>query len=128
MTGKRKGAGGKLFEGKDEKETLSKLKEAFSIGAGDEEAALYAEISVEALSRYQKRHPGFCREKAMLRKKPTLKARQTVVRNLEDKGLAFKYLVLSAQEQSLRSRGSEEMQDEPGRKPSRKKLNKFSKN
>lgn len=92
INGKRNGSGGKIFDGKNKKSVLAKLREAFAIGASDEEASLYAEISVDALHRYQKNNPAFRKEKIMLKEKPTLKARQTVVRNLDDKELAFKYL------------------------------------
>lgn len=100
--GKRNGLEGKLFDGKSEKDVLAKLREAFAIGASDEEASLYAEISVDALYRYQKINPEFCKEKTMLREKPTLKARQTIVRNLDDKELAFKYLIQKQREKNLR--------------------------
>lgn len=81
---KRKaGQGRKLFDGKDEKLVLSKLREAFDVGATDEEACIEAEISVPALHRYCKKNKSFREEKEYRKKKPIIKARKTVVDNLD---------------------------------------------
>ncbi len=90
---KKKKTGRRLFDGKDEKIILLKLEEAFAIGASDVEACLYADISPTALYEYQKKNKEFRERKERLKEKPTLKARQTVVQNLDDKELAFKYLI-----------------------------------
>ena len=75
------------------KATLQKLKDAFKIGSSDEEACYYAEISKSTLYTYQKKNKGFLEEKERFKSAPVLKARQTVVKNLDDPGMAFNYLV-----------------------------------
>lgn len=64
-------AGRKLFDGKDEKEVVSKLQEYFMIGYTDEQACLLTGISRSALDRYEKINSEF-RDKKHLWKKDTL--------------------------------------------------------
>jgi hypothetical protein len=71
---------------------LRKLDEAFSIGATDNEACLYADISPRALYSYQDKHPEFKQRKDLLKEKPILKARTTVINSLNDPEIAFRYL------------------------------------
>lgn len=63
-------------------EVLRKLEGAFSMGCGDREACLLADISMTALYSYQERHPAFTERKALLKEKPILKARGTVLQAL----------------------------------------------
>lgn len=72
--------------------TLQKLDEAFSIGATDNEACLYADISPRALYSYQDSHPEYKQRKDLLKEKPILKARTTVINSLNDPEIAFRYL------------------------------------
>lgn len=75
------------------KEVLQKLEEAFALGASDEEACYYADISQATLYNYQAKHPRFLEQKQRLRQRPILKARMVVVRGLESNPeLAFKFL------------------------------------
>lgn len=86
-------AGRKLFDGKDEKDVLSKLEEAFKIGCTDEEACFNADISVPALHRYEKANPSFRERKHRLKERPVFIARKSVISALEKDGdLALKYL------------------------------------
>ncbi|NLZ73222.1 MAG: hypothetical protein GX905_05320, partial [Bacteroidales bacterium] len=50
----------------------------------DSEACFYANISKQTLYNYQKEHPEFVDRKEALKEKPILKARQTVVKALDD--------------------------------------------
>lgn len=76
-------------------EVLSKLERAFSLGCSDPEACVFANISTTALYDYQNKYPEFAERKALLKEKPVLLARQTVVRALEsDHKHALKYLEL----------------------------------
>ena len=59
-------------------EVISKLEEAFSMGCGDREACLHANISTQPLYDYQTLHPEFTERKAMLKEKLILKSRQNV--------------------------------------------------
>lgn len=65
-------------------EAIKKLEEVFAIGGTDQEACFYADISHQALYNYQLKHPEFVERKEALKEKPVLKARQTVVKALED--------------------------------------------
>ena len=66
------------------KETIAKLEEVFSLGGSDSEACFYANISKQTLYNYQKENPEFVDRKEALKEKPILKARQTVVKALDD--------------------------------------------
>lgn len=65
-------------------ETISKLEQVFAIGGTDKEACSYADISHQTLYKYQEEHPEFTERKEMLKEKPFIKARQTIVKALED--------------------------------------------
>lgn len=73
-------------------ETVNKLEEVFAIGGTDEEACFYAGISRQTLYDYQAKHPEFIDRKEALKKRPILKARQTVVKSLDDPDHAKWYL------------------------------------
>lgn len=69
-------------------EKMDKLEYAFSIGCTDQEAALYADISMTQLYYYQRTHPDFAIRKEALKQKPFLKARETIFNNLDGIGTA----------------------------------------
>ena len=71
---------------------ISKLEEVFAIGGTDKEACFYADISHQTLYDYQEKHPEFVERKEALKEKPILKARQTVVKALDDPNSARWYL------------------------------------
>lgn len=71
---------------------IDKLEEAFAIGCSDREACLYANISMATLYNYQKVNKEFLERKEMLKEKPILRARQTVISNLGDVNTAFRFL------------------------------------
>ena len=74
-------------------ETVKKLEEAFAIGCSDLEACLYADISKQTLYTYQADNPKFLDRKEMLKERPILQARMTVVKALRhDSDMAMKYL------------------------------------
>ena len=73
-------------------EIIGKLEEVFAIGGSDLEACFYAGIGKTTLYNYQNVHPDFVERKEMLKEKPILKARQTVVKSLDDPDMALKYL------------------------------------
>jgi hypothetical protein len=68
------------------------LKQAFMWDATVEEACAHAEVSRNAFYEYLKKHPEFQNTVDTLRQHPTLKARQTVVKSLEEPNMAFRYL------------------------------------
>lgn len=72
--------------------TLKKLEEVFAIGGTDQEACFYADISHQTLYNYQHEHPEFIERKEALKERPILKARQTVVKALENPRDAQWYL------------------------------------
>lgn len=73
-------------------ETIAKLEEVFAIGGSDEEACFYADIGKSTLYNYQNAHPDFVERKEALKNRPILKARQTVVKSLDQPDMAFRYL------------------------------------
>lgn len=74
-------------------DVLKKLKEAFKLGATDEEACSYADISTTAFYDYQKRTKGYAEKKQAWKESPNLIARQAVIRDMaKDGSLALKYL------------------------------------
>tara|TARA_Y100000310_G_scaffold58490_1_gene53785 strand:- start:2448 stop:2909 length:462 start_codon:yes stop_codon:yes gene_type:complete len=75
-------AGRKAFDGKDEKEVLSKLEEAFTWGCTDVEACLYADISPRTLYRYTKENERFGSRKEELKKSTTMLAKRNIHRDL----------------------------------------------
>lgn len=81
-------------------EVLTKLEMAFSIGATDNEACLFAEISPASLYNYQKENPNFLEKKEQLKLKPILKARQEVVNGIDkNPEFAMKYLEKKARDE-----------------------------
>jgi hypothetical protein len=62
---------------------LQKLEDAFIMGCTDNEASLYAGISISTLYAYCDRYPSFKIKKEALKDSPTLKARKTVVESLD---------------------------------------------
>lgn len=73
-------------------ETLRKLEEAFAIGSTKKEACAYAEIGESTLYDYLIEHPDFSDRIEALIQKPILKAKNTVVSNLDDVETAKWYL------------------------------------
>ena len=74
-------------------EVLLLLQEAFEWGCTDIEACLHANISTSAFYIYQKENKGYLERKQELKDTPTLRARKTVVKALEDDvDIALKYL------------------------------------
>lgn len=73
-------------------EVITKLEQAFSMGCTDKEACLFADISMPALYNFQNRRPEFVERKELLKEKPMMKARSTVLKNLDDPEHAEWYL------------------------------------
>lgn len=88
--GKKEGR--KLFDGKNEKAVLSKLRDAWDIGATDVEACTHADISIPSLYRYFNQNPAFRKEKDCRKQKPILKARNTIFNNLDNPAIAKWFL------------------------------------
>lgn len=89
--------GRKLFDGKNVSLVLQKLDEAFMLGATDNEACIYADISPSAFYEFQKKNKGFLERKTALKSMPTLRAKKAIVDRLgEDIELAKWWLVRRA--------------------------------
>lgn len=71
---------------------IAKLEDAFSMDTTDEEACLHAGIDPSTLYRYQQRNKKFRERKALLKKKPILAARVTIMRNMDNPNIAKWYL------------------------------------
>ncbi len=73
-------------------EKIAKLEEAFAIDATIEEACFYADIDPSTYNRWIHKNPKLHKRFTALRNKPVLKARQTVVKGLDDTHNAQWYL------------------------------------
>jgi hypothetical protein len=73
-------------------DTISKLEQAFAIDATVGEACFYADISHDTYYRWIKDYPELSEKFERLRKKPILKARQTIVNDLDNTDSAKWYL------------------------------------
>lgn len=82
-----------LFDGKDEAEVVRKLEEAFALGCTNLEACLYADISKSTFYAYMEKRPDFQDRIDLLRERPILQARNSVIQAMRSDGnLALKFL------------------------------------
>lgn len=89
----KKKVGRPLFDGKDEAEVVRKLEEAFALGCTNLEACLYADISKSTFYVYLEKNPDFQDRIDLLRERPILQARNSVIQHMKQDGnLALKYL------------------------------------
>lgn len=65
-------------------EVIGKLEQAFSIDATIAEACFYADINEETYYRWEKNDPELSKRFKRLRNKPVLKARQRVVKGIDE--------------------------------------------
>lgn len=72
--------------------TVKKLEDAFAIGASIPEACYFANITKQTYYNWIKDNEELKEKFDRLREKPILKARQTVVDNLNKPEYAFRYL------------------------------------
>ena len=79
-------------------ETLDKLRQAFLIGATNLEAAHYAGITEKTLYNYIERTPEFVQQIESWKSEPILKAKQTVVKALDEPKNAQWYLEKKAKD------------------------------
>jgi len=73
-------------------DVIMKLESVFAIDGTMEEACSFAEISRPTLNEYLKRNPDFANKIADLRQRPFLKARNTIVKSLDQPGFAMEYM------------------------------------
>lgn len=73
-------------------ETVKRLEDAFSLDCTVPEACLYANITKQTYYNWVESFPELKERFDSLRLKPFLKARQTIVKNLDDPEYAFKYM------------------------------------
>lgn len=73
-------------------EVVMKLEQAFAIDASVEEACSYADISRNTFYEWLKRNPEYQDRIDELRERPILKARQTIVKSLDNPQHAQWYL------------------------------------
>lgn len=68
-------------------EILQKLETGFSYSFTDEEACLYAGISVRTLYYYIEKNPTFLHRKEILKRTPSLMAKENIVNELKKKNV-----------------------------------------
>ena len=74
-------------------QTIQKLEQAFALGCSDTEACFYSNIGKSTLYNYQNDNPDFLERKELLKEKPVLLARKSVIKFMQNDGnLALKYL------------------------------------
>ena len=71
--------------------TVNKLEQVFAMDGTVEEACSYADISRTLYYQWVKENPQLLDRFDNLRERPMLKARQTIVKSLDDPNHAFKY-------------------------------------
>lgn len=79
-------------------ETIDKLRQAYLIGATDEEAAHYAGISARTIYEHIEKNPEFSQQREGWKSEPILKAKQTIVTSLTDVKNAQWYLERKAKD------------------------------
>lgn len=81
-------------------ETLQKLNEAFMLGCTDEEACIYANISMSTLYNYQQDNKWFLEKKNLLKQSTILQARREVIKGIKgNPDLALRYLERKAKKE-----------------------------
>jgi hypothetical protein len=73
-------------------EAIRKLEEVFALDGSIGEACFYADISLQTYYTWMKDNPRLLERFEELRNKPFLKARQTIIRNLDNPHYAFEYM------------------------------------
>ena len=73
-------------------DVVKKLEEIFLLDGTVEEACFFAGISKQTLYNWFKENPKMQERMDALRNEPFLKARQTIVKNLENPQYAFEYM------------------------------------
>lgn len=73
-------------------EVILKIEQVAALDGSVEEMGLYAGVSYVTIYDYMKKNEAFAKRIAELRNTPVLKARQTIVRALQDPAYAFKYV------------------------------------
>lgn len=79
-------------------EVIDKLRQAYLIGATNEEAAHYASISPTTIYNHIENNPEFLEKINAWKSEPILKAKQTVIKNLHDTKNAQWYLERKAKD------------------------------
>ena len=80
-------------------DTISKLRQAFLVGATVEEAAYFAEISPSTIYNHNEKHPGFLDQIEAWKSTPILKAKTTIVKSLDETKSAQWYLERKAKKE-----------------------------
>lgn len=73
-------------------ETIKKLEEAFAMDCSITEACLYANIRTQTYYNWIEKNANLKERFDELRESPFLKARQTIIKNLDNPQYAFEYM------------------------------------
>jgi hypothetical protein len=65
-------------------ETLKKLENAFASGYTDEQACIFADISMPTLYEYIKKNPNFHNKKELLKKRVDIQAKTNLVKKIKE--------------------------------------------
>jgi len=73
-------------------EVIRKIEEVAALDGSVEEMAFYAGVHPDSVYAWLKEDKEFSDRISALRERPVLKARQTIVKSLDDPNMAFKYV------------------------------------
>lgn len=96
-------------------EVIAKLEDAFSVAATDEQACLFAGISMDALYEYQRKNPQFAQKKRLLKDNLGFVSKRVLGKAIEegDAGKAAWWLERKEKDEfSLRSEHKAEIKHE----------------
>ncbi len=77
----------------------NQLKQAFLVGATDDEACLVVGIAPSTLYKFQEKNPSFSEQKRLWKRSPVFRAKATIVRNLDNVDVAKWYLERRAKDE-----------------------------
>ncbi len=77
----------------------NQLKQAYLVGATDDEACLVVGIAPSTLYKFQERNPSFLEQKRLWKRSPVFRAKATIIRNLDNVDVAKWYLERRAKEE-----------------------------
>jgi hypothetical protein len=77
----------------------NQLKQAFLVGATDDEACLVVGIAPSTLYKFQEKNPSFSEQKRLWKRSPVFRAKATIIRNLDNVDVAKWYLERRAKDE-----------------------------
>lgn len=80
-------------------DATQKLEQMYSMDSSIKEIAYYLDVSAQTIYNWKEKNPELFDKLERLRERPVLKARQTVIKSLDDPNHAFRYLEKKAKKE-----------------------------